>query len=104
MVAACGGPGPDTLVLAWLCRVLHTDPPGPNERRFLGRCQGKRCVAATHTGIANELGISARQVRTALTSLRNLGIVKTRATKIRLVAKAVEKVKQECRLRDNTGQ
>jgi hypothetical protein len=93
MMQCCGGIGPDSLVLAWLCRVLLTDPPGRYERRFLGRDDGRRCVVATHAQIAQELPPhSDRQIRTALSNLKKLGLITTNQISIHLDAKALEQV------------
>jgi hypothetical protein len=101
MTQCCGGIGPDSLVLAWLCRVFLTDPPGGYERRFLGRDDGRRCVAATHAQIAQELPPhSERQIRTALSNLRKKGLIRTNQTCIQLVLKAVEQATDAYKIND----
>jgi hypothetical protein len=91
MMGSCGGVGPDSMVLAWLWRLLTAELPWPYERRFLGRDRGQRCVVATHKEIAGELRpLRERQVRSALASLRTKGLVTTEGTRISLTTKALE--------------
>jgi hypothetical protein len=95
MMRCCGGIGPDSLLLAWLCRVLLTDSPGRYKRRFLGRDDGDRCVVATHAQIAEELPPhSERQIGTALRNLKKLHLIITNQTRIRLVTKVVAEAKE----------
>jgi hypothetical protein len=97
MIAACHGVGADTMVLAWLCPLLLPDDPGPFGSRFVGRWQGRRCVTATHTQIATALpGLSARQVKEAVATLRRSGLVDTHLTHLWLVPDRVQEVMYEC--------
>ena len=100
MMVCCKGVGPDSMVLAWLCRILLSDPTPPYEFDFLDRHEGERCVDATHEQIAAELPpLSSRQVKEALAHLRKRGLVTTDQTRIRLVDDAIKKAQQRCDMR-----
>jgi hypothetical protein len=70
------GPGPALLVFAWMRGVLHS--ASGYHRRFVRHFDGERCVAATHEQIAFQTGLSTRQVRRGLASLRKMGLIVTR--------------------------
>jgi hypothetical protein len=96
MIVACHGVGADTMVLAWLCRLLLPETPDPCVRRFVGRWRGRRCVTATHAQVAAALpGLSARQVKEAVASLRRSGLVDTHLTHLWLVPDRVRQVMYE---------
>lgn len=92
MVGALGI-GPDTLVLAWLCRLLRMKPQ-LDARRFLRREGGRRCVHITQADLADELGLSQRQVRSGLQSLRRHQLVESRGTNIWLNHTEIERLSE----------
>src|SRR5262249_28861596 len=68
------GAGPAVVLLGWLLGVLAS--PSGYDRLFVVRQRkGGRCVAATQAQIAAETGLSERQVKRALSVLRDEDLV-----------------------------
>jgi hypothetical protein len=70
------GPGPALLVLVWLRGVLQS--ASGYDRLFVRRRSAReRCVAGLHEQVAAQTGLSPRQVKRGLASLRREGLIRT---------------------------
>jgi hypothetical protein len=67
------GLGPDTLLLAFLLKVLRSQ--SGHDRRLVRVHHGDRYVAIDHRELAAETGLSKAQVKRGLESLRGRGLV-----------------------------
>ena len=84
------GIGPAALLFSWICRILIPDVATPYAQRFLSRYEGLRCIRATQEVVAGELGITPRQVRTALAALRNKGFIRCAQSRVVLDTATVQ--------------
>jgi hypothetical protein len=72
------GPGPASVILGWLWAVLHSS--SGYHRLYICRSDdGQCCVSATQEQIATATGLSQRQVKRGLDSLRREGLIATRS-------------------------
>jgi hypothetical protein len=76
MVEICGGPGPDSYLLAWLMRMRR---PRASHAHLLFRhaCHDGVWTVLSHKGRARDLGMSPSQIKRAIASLRRRGFITT---------------------------
>lgn len=72
---ACGGPGGDAFLLAFLVHALRSKLP--YGQQFVRRLDGVPQVAVTHDELAMQTGMTLRQVSRAIASLRENQFVQT---------------------------